>query len=379
MTDPRVERLAELLVGYSLGVQAGQLVRIDGSSEAAPLIVAAHRAALRRGAHAYAQVSLDGIAELHVDRATEEQLTHVSQVERSEMERLDGLLTIWSESNTRSFTRAEPDRQGRYIAARRELSSIRGERMARGEMTWCGTLYPTEAHAQDAEMSLREYEDFVYRACHVADGDDPAVHWKSVAADLDARARELSSVRELRIVGPDTDLRLLVEGRTWLAAKGERNMPDGEVFTSPVEKGTEGTIRYALPAIFNGREVEDVRLRFEGGRVTAAEASHGGEYLNALLDMDGGSRILGEVAFGLNYEIDRFTRNILFDEKIGGTMHLALGSAFKSAGGENVSGLHWDMICDLRADGEVYADGELVWRAGAFTTPAPGATRSDAR
>ncbi len=379
MTDPRVERLAELLVDYSLGVQGGQLVRIDGSAEAAPLIVAAHRVALGRGAHPYAQVALDGLAELHVDRASDEQLTYISPVERAEIERLDALLTIWSASNTRSFTRADPGRQGRYIAARRELSRIRGERMARGDMAWCGTLFPTEAHAQDAEMSLREYEDFVYRACHVAEEEDPAAHWKAVATDLDARAGELSNVRELRIAGPDTDLTVRLEGRTWLAAKGERNMPDGEVFTSPVETGTNGEIRYTLPAIFNGREVEDVRLRFEDGRVTAAEASRGGDYLNALLDMDAGSRILGEVAFGLNYEIDRFTRNILFDEKIGGTMHLALGSAFRRAGGENVSGLHWDMICDLRQEGEVLADGELVWRAGAFTAPAPAAGSPDAR
>jgi aminopeptidase len=179
-------------------------------------------------------------------------------------------------------------------------------------------------------------------------------------------------VRELRIVGPDTDLRLGVEGRRWLAANGKYNMPDGEVFTSPRETETEGEIRFGFPAIFQGREVEDVRLRFEGGRVVAAEAERGEDYLHSLLDMDEGARVPGEIAFGLNYEIDRFTRNILFDEKIGGTMHLALGSAFAQAGGKNQSGLHWDLICDLREEGEVYADGELVWRAGSFLRePAP--------
>jgi aminopeptidase len=187
-----------------------------------------------------------------------------------------------------------------------------------------------------------------------------------VAQGLVARAEELGSVRELRIVGPDTDLRLGVEGRTWLAADGKYNMPDGEVFTSPREAETDGEIRYSFPAIFQGREVEDIRLRFEGGRVVSAEAARGEEYLQSLLDMDDGARVLGEVAFGLNYEIDRFTRNILFDEKIGGTMHFALGAAFAQAGGENSSGLHWDMICDLREEGEVYADGELVWKAGEF-------------
>ena len=215
-------------------------------------------------------------------------------------------------------------------------------------------------------MSLAEYEDFVYGACHVQGDEDPVAHWRAVSSELNARARELEGVRELRIVGPDTDLRLGVEGRQWLAADGRLNMPDGEIFTSPVETETEGDIRFSFPAIFHGRGVEDVRLRFEGGRVVSAEAGAGEDYLQSLLDMDDGARILGELAFGMNYEIDRFTRDILFDEKIGGTIHLALGASFHKIGGENDSGLHWDMICDLRADGEIYADGELVWKAGTF-------------
>ncbi|HET9436639.1 MAG TPA: aminopeptidase, partial [Gaiellaceae bacterium] len=205
----------------------------------------------------------------------------------------------------------------------------------------------------------------VFAACHVHE-EGPAEHWRATAEGLEARARELATVRELRILGPDTDLRVGVEGRSWLAADGHFNMPDGEVFTSPLETETEGEIRYTFPAIFQGREVEDVRLRFQDGRVVKAEAAAGDEYLQSLLDMDEGARVLGELAFGLNYEIDRFTRNILFDEKIGGTMHLALGSGFLQTGGTNTSGLHWDMICDLREEGEVYADGELVWKAGRF-------------
>ena len=213
-------------------------------------------------------------------------------------------------------------------------------------------------------MSLAEYEDFVYAACHV-DEDDPAAHWRAVSAELRAARPRLGGVRELRILGPDTNLRVGVEGRSWLAADGRYNMPDGEVFTSPLETETEGEIRYTFPAVYHGREVEDVRLRFEAGRVVRAEAARGNDYLHSLLEMDA-ARVLGEVAFGLNYEIDRFTRNILFDEKIGGTMHLALGSGFPQTGGQNTSGLHWDMICDLRREGEVYADGELIWKDGRF-------------
>jgi aminopeptidase len=214
-------------------------------------------------------------------------------------------------------------------------------------------------------MSLGEYERFVFSACHVQDSDDPAAHWRSTSAELQARARELAGARELHVLGPDTDLRLGVGGRTWIAADGRFNMPDGEVFTSPVETATEGEIRFQFPAIYGGREVEDVRLRFEGGAVAAAEAAYGLEYLEALLEREG-ARVLGEVAFGLNYEIERFTGNTLFDEKIGGTMHFAVGSSFPQAGGKNMSGVHWDLICDLREDGEVYTDGELVWKAGRF-------------
>jgi aminopeptidase len=215
-------------------------------------------------------------------------------------------------------------------------------------------------------MSTADYERFFFRACHVEEEGDAVAHWRSTSADLAARAEELGRVRELRVVGPDTDLRLVVEGRTWEAADGRHNMPDGEVYTSPVETETEGDIRFSFPAIFQGREVDDIRLRFEGGVVAAAEAARGGEFLDAVLGLDDGARRLGEVAFGMNYEIDRFTKNILFDEKIGGTMHVALGSAFKELGGVNDSALHWDLVCDLRAEGEVYADGELVWRAGRF-------------
>ena len=199
-------------------------------------------------------------------------------------------------------------------------------------------------------MSLEEYEAFVFAACHT-DEEDPAAHWREVARPRGARGRSSGRSGSCAIVGPDTDLRLGVEGRTWLAADGRLNMPDGEVFTSPVETETEGEIRFTFPAIFEGREVEDIRLRFEGGRVVAARGGARREYLQSLLEMDEGARVLGEVAFGLNYEIDRFTRNILFDEKIGGTMHFALGAAFARPAGRTPPGLHWDMICDLRERG----------------------------
>jgi aminopeptidase len=366
MSDPRVAKLADLLVNYSLGLGRGQIVRIDGATVAAPLATEIFRGALAAGAHPRTRIELEGLDVIAVGESSEEQLAFVSEIDRFEVENIDALVTIWADRNTRSLSQADPRRVSKRIASRRTLINRFWERIDEGNARWVGTRFPTDAHAQDAEMSLPEYEDFVYSACHVQGNEDPVSHWKSVSVELNARARELETMRELRIVGPDTDLTLNVDGRSWLAADGRLNMPDGEIFTSPVETETEGEIRFSFPAIFQGRGVEDVRLRFDGGRVVRAEAAGGDDFLQSLLDMDEGSRILGEVAFGLNYEIDRFTRDILFDEKIGGTVHLALGSSFKKLGGLNESGLHWDMICDLRAEGEIYADGELVWKAGRF-------------
>ena len=373
MNDLRVDRLARLITGYSLGLRKGQAVSFDGAACAQPLLLALFRSALELGANPYLNATIDGLDEILLSQGSGQQIEYISPIEWAEVEALDAAVTIWSEENTRALTGADPHRHSRLLASRRQLSNRRWARIAAGEMRWCGTLFPTRAHAQDADMSLADYERFVFQACHVENGDrDPADHWRSTAEGLGARASRLSGVRELRILGPDTDLRVGVAGRRWIAADGHLNMPDGEVFTSPVETETEGEIRYQLPAIFEGREVEDVRLRFERGQVVKAEAAEADDYLKSMLEIQG-ARVLGEVAFGLNYEIDRFTRNILFDEKIGGTMHLALGSSFIQAGGENSSGLHWDMICDLRAEGEVYADGELVWKSGRFLDSAAAA------
>ena len=366
MIDSRAERLGRLVVDYSLALCEGHVFRIDSAAEESlPLVMAVYEHALQAGAHPYVQLSLDGAAELLLLNGSDDQIAYVSPGAAPELEELDALFTIWSDVNTRALSGVDPARQQLMLDSRHELSKRRTERIFSGDMRWCGTLFPTSAHAQDAGMSVRAYEEFVYGACHVLGIEDAADHWRATSAALTARASQLDTASELHIVGPDTDLWVGVEGRKWIAADGRLNMPDGEVFTSPLEDATHGEIRYTFPAIFQGREVEDVRLRFDAGRVVEAEAAGGGDYLDSILELEGAD-ILGEVAFGLNYEIDRFTQNILFDEKIGGTMHLALGASFPMTGGVNSAPIHWDMICDLREDGEVYADGELVWRAGQF-------------
>jgi aminopeptidase len=366
LRDARFDALAELVLDHSLRLEPGNVLRIEGEAVAgAPLIVPLHREATKRGIHCYTALDLNGLKEILVAEGSDEQLEFVSPIELRELDVIDASITIWSEVNTRSFTRADTDRRQRQLNAQRQFAIRRRDRIASGDHRWCGTLSPTEGHAQDADMSLEDYEDFVFRACHVHD-DDPVGHWGRVGERLQARAEELGSVRELRIVGEDTDLTVVVEGRTWRAAYGRQNVPDGEVYTSPVETGVNGTIRFGFPAVFGGREIDDARLELENGRVVAAEAGGGQDYLRSLLELDEGASGVGEIAFGLNYEIDRFTRNILLDEKIGGTMHMALGMGFEALGGQNRSALHLDLICDLRREGEVYADGELVWRSGEF-------------
>ena len=374
MIDSRAERLGRLVVDYSLALREGDVFRIDGTEEALPLVLPIYEQAVAAGAQPYTQLGVDGAAELLLRNGSDEQIGYVPPGAAPELEELDALFTIWSDVNTRALSGVDPARQQLMLDSRQELSKRRTERIFSGDMRWCGTLFPTNAHAQDAGMSLRAYEEFVYGACHVLGQEDAAEHWRATSAALTARASQLDAVSELHIVGPDTDLWVGVEGRKWIAADGRLNMPDGEVFTSPLEDATRGEIRYTFPATFQGREVEDVRLRFEAGRVVAAEAARGADYLETILELEGADT-LGEVAFGLNYEIDRFTQNILFDEKIGGTMHLALGASFPMTGGVNSAPIHWDMICDLRDDGEVYADGELVWRAGHFLDEMLGLSR----
>lgn len=365
MTDPRLTSLARVLIHYSLRVQPRQLVRISGPALAAPLITEAYREALAAGAFAYTRVGIDALDEIFYKHATDEQIRFVSPISEYEMEKIDADLRIWGEYNTRALTGVDPKRQALRREATRELNRRYLERAARGELRWVGTQYPTHADAQDAEMSLAEYEEFVFGA-GLLDHADPVASWERVRREQDRIARFLETKDTLQLSGPHIDLTVRTGGRRWINAAGEHNFPDGEVFTGPVESATSGWVRFSFPAIYDGREVHGISLTFADGRVVEASAEKGEELLRAMLDMDQGARVLGEFAFGLNYGITRFTRNILFDEKIGGTVHMALGAAYPETGGVNESGLHWDMICDMRTDSEVRADGEVVYRNGKF-------------
>jgi aminopeptidase len=234
-----------------------------------------------------------------------------------------------------------------------------------GKNRWMLTLFPTAALAQEANMGLAEYEDFAFSAMGL-DEEDPVRYWQEKSKEQARLKERLEEARELRIVGPGTDLTLSVEGRTFVNSAGRRNMPCGEVFTGPIEDSADGHVFFGVPAAIGGREVAGARLRFEGGKVVESGAEKGGEYLESLLDTDAGARFLGEIGIGTNYNIGRASANVLFDEKLGGTVHLAIGRSYKETGGQNDSSVHTDLVCDLRDGGELYADGELIQKDGRF-------------
>jgi aminopeptidase len=365
VTDPRVTRLADVVTNYSTGVNEGDLVLIQGPELAEPLIVEVVRAVLAAGAIPHVRASVQGIDEAYLASAGDGQLDHLPPYALEEMDAIDARISILAAWNTRELSGIDPAKMARRSRAAQPVMARFMERSAAEELKWCVTAYPCDAFAQDADMSLDQYADFVYRAgwLHL---DDPAAAWREYAGKVQALADRVSSVQTLRVLAQDTDLSVGVGGRTWVASRGERNFPDGEIFTGPVESETNGEVRFSFPAVMGGREVQDVRLRFEDGRVVKAEAEVGQAYLEQMVAMDAGSSILGEFAIGTNYEVTDFTKQILFDEKIGGTCHMALGAGYPNTGSLNRSGLHWDMVCDLRAGGEIHADGEPIYRDGAF-------------
>jgi aminopeptidase len=274
MVDPRIRKLAQVLVHYSLKIRPDDLFRISGPALAAPLITEVYREALAAGAHPFVRVQLEGLEELFFKHASDDQLRYVSELQRLEPERITASLGIWGEWNTRELTRVDPRRVALRREATRELQRRFLERAAAGELRWCGTQYPTHAEAQDAEMSLAEYEEFVFRA-GMLDRDDPVAAWEQVRREQDRITAFLGRCRRLHVRGPDIDLEVSVEGRRWINAAGESNFPDGEVFTGPVEDSAQGRVRFTFPAIYEGREVEGVELRFERGKVVEARAAKG--------------------------------------------------------------------------------------------------------
>ncbi len=369
MKDPRVEKLARLMVEYSLRIQPGQHVLVAGPSLGEPLMQEVYRAAIRAGAHVEVEIQPEGFQEIFYAEADGDQLEWVSPIAKFKIETLDALCRIRASTNTRALTGADPRKMAIASKARQPLMKTYMQRTAEGSFNWVLTQWPCNASAQDADMSLADYEEFIFTAGHL-DDEDPVATWQAISQSQQALTERMNAAEQVRIVAEDTDITYGCKGRKWINCDGQLNFPDGEVFTGPVEDSVNGTVRFSFPAVHNGREVVEARLTFRDGLVVDAQASKGQEFLNEMIAMDDGSKRLGEAAFGTNYKITEYTRNTLFDEKIGGTVHLALGAAYPETGSANRSGLHWDMVCDLRQGGEIYVDGELIQRDGRFLDPA---------
>lgn len=353
MIDKRIEKLAKILVDYSIKVRKNDVIMIYCTAEAQPLVMEVYKRILKKGALPRLSVTLPGQDYNFFKYSSEGQLKMFPELSMEEVRKSAGHIFIRAASNTKELTTIN----SRKIALwNKTVKPIQDLRLKKDNWVLC--RYPTAALAQDAEMSLEEFEDFAYNATNQ--------DWAKEEKKQEKLKKILDKGKEVRIIGEETDITLNIEGRTAIKCCGHRNIPDGEVYLAPVETKVEGKILFSFPAIYNGKEVENVRLEFVNGRVVKDSASKNEIFLKEMLNVDEGAKYVGELGFGTNCMIRKFTKQILFDEKIGGTIHLALGNAYKEGGGRNSSAIHWDMVKDLRKKGEIYIDNKLIQKNGKF-------------
>jgi aminopeptidase len=365
MRDQRVANLARILVEHSAAVGKGDVCTIEGESAAEPLLQAVYEEVLRAGGNPIVHMAMAEQSATYFELASDKQLEWVSPVAEWAVENADVRIAVMATQNTRALSQVPPERQAKRQAATQHLMKRAMERSAEGSYRWALTLFPTHAYASEAGLSLSAFEDFYYGAC-LATEDDPVEAWKRQSEETERLRDWIQGRSVVHLTGEGTDLRIGIEDREFIAATGKHNMPDGEFFTGPIEDSAEGEITFHLPATYGGREVSGVRFRFADGRVADASAEKGEDFLIEMLDTDDGARRLGELGIGTNYGITEGTGEILLDEKIGGTVHLAVGRSYPETGGVNESAIHWDMICDLRRGGKIEVDGELLQEDGKF-------------
>jgi aminopeptidase len=362
MADPRVEKLARVLVNYSLELKPGQKFWLRTTPLAEELNLAVYGEAVKAGAHIFVDQRMPGTEEIFFKYASDEQLDYVSPIRELIAETFDASLYIEALHNSRSLSGIDGARIARTRKAGAGLFHKLLQRSADGSYRWCLTVYPTHSMAQDADMSLTDYREFVYGA-GMLNEENPVAFWKEEGRKQEELAGWLKGRDRAVLKGSNVDISLSIKDRRFEISDGRYNFPDGEIFTSPVEDSVNGWIRFKYPAIYDGQEVTDIELWFEDGRVVKEKAAKNEELLISLLNTDAGARTLGEWGIGTNYGIQRFSKNMLFDEKIGGTIHFAVGASFPECGGRNESGLHWDMLCDM-ADSEITIDGDLLYKDG---------------
>lgn len=359
MKDSRIEKFAKLLAHYAIKAQPRETVGVETTAEAAALVESLYEELLTAGAFPVIRMVPSSLTETMYRCGQPQHFDEVAPFEMAYAKSVDSTIRIMASPNTRDLASFPP------VIAQRLAKSRKPVRDILLKKKWSLTLYPTQAYAMDADMSLRDFEDFVYSA-NFLDREDPVAEWERLEVKHQKLIARLHKADNVRIVGPETDLTMSVKGRRFLSSVATHNVPSGEVFTGPIEDSAEGYIKYDFPVCNNGREIDGIRLVFKAGKVVEASATKNQDYLLAMLDMDPGARRLGELGIGTNYGIQRFIKNILFDEKIGGSIHLAVGESYEETGGINKSSLHWDMIKDLRKGGAIYLDGEVFQKDGIF-------------
>ena len=370
MSDVRVQKFAKILVEHSTRVAPGDRILIEATTAAEPLIRELFVQILERGGIPHPMIALPGMMpfsqdELYLTYARDDQLDFIPTFYKLAYDQFEGRIRVHSATNTRGTTNMDALKAQRRGKALSPITEAQMRRGAEGTFKWVTTLYPTDAYAQDASMSLKDYEDFVFNAVHAQEAD-PIAYWNGTSVEQQKAIDFLSDKAQVILRGPNVDLTLSIQGRKFSNSIGVYNMPDGEIFTGPVEESVNGWVRFTYPAIYGGVAVEGAELTFSDGRVTTAKAEKNEDYLLKMLESDAGSRYLGEFAIGTNRDINRFTGNILFDEKIGGSFHMALGAGYPETGSRNKSAIHWDMICDMRRDSEILADGQPFYKNGKF-------------
>lgn len=374
MFDPRVRNLARLLVGYSANVQPEDLVSIGcyGSlAESMPVMVEVVRETLRAGGHPHFQldqVATEEFGNIFFAEASLGQLGHVDPFAEMVAREFQCEIVFLCEGNSRRFSRVDPERRVARSRGYSQVVETYFDRASRGDLRWVFAGVPTQSYAQDAEMSLEEYEDFVYSAAF-ADTEDPVSAWEGMGRRQAHIVDWLAGKRKVEVKGQHIDLSFQIEGRKFINDAGRNNMPDGEIFTGPVEESVNGWIHCTYPAVHGGVDVGQVSLRFENGVVVRAEAEKNEGHLLKLLDTDEGARRLGEFGIGTNDRIQAFTNNMLFDEKMAGTIHAAIGAGFPESGSSNKSAIHWDFLCDMKDGGRIVVDGQSFYDSGKFLVP----------
>ncbi len=357
-------KYAQLLVHYCVEIKEGDRLYVASTTLAEPLVREIWREALRVGAIVEVDLAFREKGNILMKEAGEKQLQHISPLYEMAMREFDAYLNIMAPFNLREDQSVDPDKSNIRKKAIAPVSKMYFERTATRSLKRNLCQYPTLANAQEAGMSYEDYEHFVFNACRLYE-DDPAAAWLEVRRSQQHIVNLLNSREKIRYRGEGVDITFSTKGRTWINSDGQTNMPSGEVYTSPEEDSVNGTIHYTYPVIYGGHAVEGITLWVKDGYIEKWEAAQGKEVLDNVFQLPGARRF-GEAAIGTNYKIDRFTKNILFDEKIGGTVHMAIGQSYLQAGGKNQSSIHWDMIADMKNGGEIYADGEKIYDSGKF-------------